>query len=231
MSHAEYSVAHQFDDSRQQPPHALRRYYVFRHGSVASGSTEALIDALVKTHERVFRRLPHDPRCMLCQNPFGGIGGKLVGVMGRKPSRKNPNVCQSCFDKLPSGGIEIDIGVVFADVRGSTTIGERSTATEFAARLNKFYATASDVLIHHDALVDKLIGDEVMGLFIRGLAGSDYRRKTALAAVDLAIAVDDLPVGVAASAGIAPGARRIVHRDRGAGVHRAGSRAELSAAL
>lgn len=157
----------------------------------------------LKKAQRVFRRLPHDPRCMLCQNPFGGIGGKLVGVMGRKPSRKNPNVCQSCFDKLPSGGIEIDIGVVFADVRGSTTIGERSTATEFAARLNKFYATASDVLIHHDALVDKLIGDEVMALFIRGVAGPDYRRKAALAAIDLATTVTDLPVGVAANAGIA----------------------------
>jgi adenylate cyclase len=49
----------------------------------------------------------------------------------------------------------------------------------------------------------KLIGDEVMALFFSGLAGPDYRRKTALAALDLAAAVDDLPVGVAANAGIA----------------------------
>ncbi len=157
----------------------------------------------LKKAQRVFRLLPHDPRCKLCRNPFGGIGGKLVGLMGRKPSRKNPNLCQYCFDKLPSGGIEIDIGVVFADVRGSTTMGEQSTATEFAERLNRFYATATGVLIHHDALVDKLIGDEVMALFIRGVAGPDYRRKAALAAIELAAAVDDLPVGVAANAGIA----------------------------
>jgi adenylate cyclase len=147
---------------------------------------------------------PHDPRCKLCQNPFGGVGGKLVGLVGRKPSRKNPNLCQYCFDHLPSGGgIEIDIGVVFADVRGSTTMGERSTATEFARRLNNFYATAAGVLIDHHGLVDKMIGDEVMALFLRGLAGPDYRRKAVLAALDLARAVDDLPVGVAANAGIA----------------------------
>lgn len=157
----------------------------------------------LKRAQRVFRRLPHDPRCKLCQNPFGGLGGKLVGLMGRKPSRKNPNLCQSCFDHLPSGGIEIDIGVVFADIRGSTAIGERSTATEFADHLNRFYAAATKVLIHHDGLVDKLIGDEVMGLFIPGLAGPDYRHKTALAAVDLAAIMHDLPVGVAANAGIA----------------------------
>src|SRR5215217_1373318 len=136
--------------------------------------------------QRVFRRLPRDPRCKLCQNPFEGIGGKLFGLIGRTPSRKNPNLCQYCFDHLPNGGIEIDIGVVFADVRGSTEIGEKTSATEFARRLNRFYATATDVFIRHDGLVDKLIGDEVMALFIPGIAGADYRRKTAQAAIALA---------------------------------------------
>jgi adenylate cyclase len=157
----------------------------------------------MKKAQRIFRRLPHDPRCKMCQNPFAGMGGKLLGFIGRKPSRKNPNLCQYCFDHLPSGGIEIDIGVVFADVRSSTALGEQSTATEFAGRLNEFYATATEVLIRHDGMVDKLIGDEVMGLFVRGVAGPEYRRSTARAAVDLAAAVQDLPVGVAANAGIA----------------------------
>ena len=157
----------------------------------------------LKKAQRVFRRLPKDPRCKLCQNPFGGFGGRMSAFIGRKPSRKNPNLCQYCFDHLPPGGIEIDIGVVFADVRSSTAIGEQSTATEFAERLNRFYATATDVLIAHDGLVDKLIGDEVMGLFISGLAGRDYRRAAALAAWELATKVDDVPVGVAANAGIA----------------------------
>jgi len=157
----------------------------------------------LKKAQRVFRHLPRDPRCTLCQSPFAGVGGKLIGWMGRKPSRKNPNLCQYCFDHLPSGGLEIDIGVVFADVRGSTSMGEQSTATEFAGRLNEFYAIATAVLIRHDGLIDKLIGDEVMGLFLRGLSGADYRRKAALAALELASAVGDLPVGVAVNAGIA----------------------------
>jgi len=153
--------------------------------------------------QRVFRRLPSDPRCKLCQNPFGGVGGRIVGWMGRKPSRKNPNLCQACFDRLPPGGIEIDVGVVFADLRGSTGMGERSTATEFATRLNRFYAAAAEAVIDHDGLVDKLIGDEVMGLFVPGLTGADYRHRTAEAAIALADAVRDLPVGVAANAGVA----------------------------
>lgn len=164
---------------------------------------------LVKGHEplkaaqRVFRRLPHDPRCKLCLNPFGGVGGKLIGLLGHKPSRKSPNLCQFCFDRLPTGGIEIDIGVVFADVRSSTALGEQSDPTRFAERLNAFYATATKVLIHNEGIVDKLIGDEVMGLFIQGIAGPEYRRKAALAALELASEVADLPIGVAANAGVA----------------------------
>jgi adenylate cyclase len=157
----------------------------------------------LKIAQRIFRRLPHDPRCKLCQNPFGGLGGKMVGLVGRKPSRKSPNLCQACFDRLPAGGIETDIGVVFADVRGSTTLGEQTSATVFAERLNEFYAIGTKVLIHNDGIVDKLIGDEVMGLFIRGVAGAEYRRKAAVAALELASAVTGLPVGVAANAGVA----------------------------
>jgi adenylate cyclase len=157
----------------------------------------------LRISQRVFRRLPRDPRCKLCQNPFGGLGGKVIGVLGRKPSRKNPNICQFCFDHLPVGGIEIDIGIVFADVRASTTLGERSNATAFAKRLNEFYAAATRVLIHNDGIVDKLIGDEVMGLFIQGIAGRQYRRKTAIAALELASTATELPLGVAANVGTA----------------------------
>ena len=80
---------------------------------------------------------------------------------------------------------------------------EQSTATEFAQRLNHFYATATKVLIRNDGIVDKLIGDEVMGLFIKGVAGPDYRRKAAVSALDLATTVTELPIGVAANAGTA----------------------------
>jgi adenylate cyclase len=157
----------------------------------------------LKAVQRIFRLLPSEPRCKLCRNPFGGLGGKVFGVVGRKPSRKSPNLCQYCFDHLPPGGIEIDVGVLFADVRNSTRLGEQSTATEFAEQLNRFYGVATRILVRHDAVIDKLIGDEVMGLFLAGLAGPHYRRKAALAAIDLAAAASGLPVGVAANAGVA----------------------------
>jgi adenylate cyclase len=166
---------------------------------------EVLVDGYepLRIGQKVFRRLPGQPRCKLCKNPFGGIGGRVVGMVGRKPSRKNPNLCQYCFDHLPSGGLEVDLGVVFADVRSSTAMAESSTATDFAEGLNRFYRTATDVLVRHDAIIDKLIGDEVMALFVGGIAGPDYRRKAVRAAIALATALEELPVGVAVNAGTA----------------------------
>jgi len=160
--------------------------------------------------QRVFRHLPSSPRCKLCHNPFGGIGGKLVGLMGFTPSRKNPNLCAKCCEGLPPGGLEVDIAVLFADVRGSTALGERLAPAAFAALLNRFYNAATEALIRHDAIIDKLIGDEVMALFIPGICGRQYLRRAAEASVALLKALGYgqsaepwLPLGVAVNSGVA----------------------------
>jgi adenylate cyclase len=156
------------------------------------------------------RMLPTDPRCKICNNPFGGVGGAIVGLAGFKPSRKNPNICQACCEKMPQGGAEVELAILFADVRGSTALAEEMSSTDFADLLNRFYLTATRALIRHDAIIDKLVGDEVMALFIPGFCGRTYRRRAAEAAVDLMKAVGHgsregpwLPVGVGVHAGVA----------------------------
>ena len=114
---------------------------------------------------RVTRAIPSSPRCKLCMCPFGGLGRLLPGP-DFSPSRKNPNFCRRCFEDAPIGSREMEIGVLFADVRGYTTLSESLPAAEITELMNRFYALAADVLIDHDAVVDKLIGDEVMALFI-----------------------------------------------------------------
>lgn len=143
----------------------------------------------MKVAHAIFRRLPTEPRCKLCHNPFGGVGGKLVGLFGFRPSRKNPNLCRQCCDGLPPGGAEVEIAVLFADVRGSTGLGAHLGTSEYATLLNRFYVAATRALIKHDAIIDKLIGDEVMALFIPGICGQQYRRRAAQAALDLLEAV------------------------------------------
>src|SRR5207248_3096911 len=158
----------------------------------------------------LFGRVPSPPRCKVCQNPFGGIGGRMFRMIGQGRSRKNPNLCASCCEKLPPGGAEVDIAVLFADVRGSTELGEHIEPGRFATLMNRFYRAATAVLVAHDAVIDKLIGDEVMALFIPGIAGPDYRRRSVEAGAALLRAVgylsDEGPwltLGIGVYAGVA----------------------------
>ena len=45
--------------------------------------------------------------------------------------------------------------------------------------------TATDILVNLDAMVDRLVGDEVVGLFIPGIAGPEHPRRAIQAAQDL----------------------------------------------
>src|SRR5205085_12349361 len=124
-------------------------------------SDVAFFEQLMNRHlPRVFisvmRRLPSEPRCRLCQAPYGGAGGRIMRRVGFGPSRKNPNLCNTCFEKAPMGGVEMEIGVLFADVRGFTSLAETMASNDVAALLNRFYAAASSVLGRY-AVIDKLV--------------------------------------------------------------------------
>lgn len=159
---------------------------------------------------KFMRLLPGPPRCKVCHNPFGGIGGHICGAIGLKPSRKNPKLCALCCEKMPPGGAEVEIAVLFADIRGSTALAERLGPAAFAAALNEFYATVTNVLASHDATIDKLIGDEVMAFFVPGFCGPAFKRTAVEAGQVLLRALGhgdtgeaSLPVGVGIDAGMA----------------------------
>ena len=133
----------------------------------------------------IYGWLPSDPRCKLCAAPFKGIGGFLMHLLGRDPSRYNPRFCEKCEVYEHRGGAEVPLTMLFADVRGSTTLAEQMSAREFGRLMNRFYTIASHVLIQTDAMVDRLLGDEAIGLYIPGFAGPEHPRKAIEAAQNL----------------------------------------------
>jgi adenylate cyclase len=164
----------------------------------------------VRKIRRILRLLPSNPRCKLCAAPFKGWGGFLMHLMGRDQSRNNPRYCEPCKQFDHPGGAEVVLSMLFADVRGSTTLAEQMSALEFSRLINRFYGIATDVLVSSDALVDKLVGDEVIGLFVPGFAGLEHARRAIQAARSLLQLTghDDrkgpwLPVGVGIHTGLA----------------------------
>jgi adenylate cyclase len=121
----------------------------------------------------VMRHLPSEPRCRLCRAPYGGVGGRMMRRFGYGPSRKNPTLCSTCFEKAPLGGVELEIGVLFADVRGFTSMSEGMAPSGVADLLNRFYDAAARIL-SRSAIIDKLVGDEVMALYLPHLLPGDH---------------------------------------------------------
>jgi len=158
------------------------------------------------------KHVPGSPRCKMCAAPFGHPGQIFMHLLGRDRWSKNPEYCGSCFRvlELYHGGAEIESSFLFADVRGSTTMAEGITATEFRRQLNRFYDVAARVIVEHDGIVDKFVGDEVVGMFIPALThGND-----AIQAIDAARAMllatghadrggPWIPIGIGVGTGVA----------------------------
>jgi adenylate cyclase len=159
---------------------------------------------------RLSRAIPSDPRCKLCDTPFGPPG-KVMRFIGFGPSRLNRRICSGCIHALQKrpGGAEIELSFLFADVRGSTTLAEGMPAEEFSRLMARFYVTASTVVDRVNGIVDKFVGDEVVALFIPGFAGSDHATDAIAAAEALLAATRDengelwIPVGAGVHTGVA----------------------------
>ncbi len=161
-----------------------------------------------KMFYHAFRLLPHDPRCKLCNSPFHGIGGVMVGTLfGRKQSTLNPNFCNICEDfalKHP-GGAEVEMSMLFVDVRGSTALSERLSVTEFRELINRFFVESTKAIIKEDGLLEKLAGDAVAAFWGAGFAGPNYVAKTVHAAqkIQKVMVQQNIPVGIGVHAGVA----------------------------
>ena len=85
------------------------------------------------------------PRCKLCAAPFAGVGAPVMRLIGKRPSDRNPTMCASCFTFLSQhhGGAEVDCTLLFADIRGSTGMAERISATSFRDLIDRFYGVAT----------------------------------------------------------------------------------------
>jgi adenylate cyclase len=102
----------------------------------------------------------------------------------------------------------VDLSLLFADVRGSTNLAQRMTATEFSRLMNRFYAATTGVLVKTNAFIDKLVGDEVIGIYLPIFTGPNHARPATQAALDLLRATGHgdrggpwLPVGVGVHTG------------------------------
>ena len=142
------------------------------------------------------RFIPSNPRCKLCSAPFGRPGAFVLRRYGYAPWEKNPKICGRCFKGIEAvakmcptaeedgeiSGAEVELSMLFADVRGSSKLARQMPTLDFTRLMNRFYKVSKDVLVEADAIIEKFVGDEVVGLFLPLMTGPAHARRAVEAA-------------------------------------------------
>jgi class 3 adenylate cyclase len=174
---------------------------------------EALLagdDSSLSLLQRTFRKVPSPPRCKLCEAPFSGPYAPLFRLLGFRRWALNQQICRFCVRGMERhrGGAEVDVSLVYVDIRGSTTLAEQMTVREFTDAINRYLAVVCLAVDSENGLIDHMAGDGVMAMWVPGFVGTDHPRHAVLAALRLARDIqttvdfgDGFPAGVGVHTG------------------------------
>ena len=103
-------------------------------------------------------------------------------------------------------GEELEVSVLFMDVRGFTTMSERASAQEVVAKLNELYDEVVPAILRHGGHANKFIGDGLLAVFGAPRRLDDHADRAVAAALDIAACVarrfdGALRVGVGVNSG------------------------------
>ncbi|MDZ4340097.1 MAG: CHASE2 domain-containing protein [candidate division NC10 bacterium] len=87
--------------------------------------------------------------------------------------------------RLSLGSSRPQVTVLFADIRGFTSIAERLAPEEVAALLQEFFSVMTEIVFRHGGTVDKFIGDAIMALYGAPLEFDDHAARALRTALEM----------------------------------------------
>ncbi len=94
--------------------------------------------------------------------------------------------------ELELGGEEREVTVMFADVRGFTTLSEGLPPQEVVRMLNLFLERMNEIVLKHGGAINKYIGDNLMAFWNAPYFQDDHAWKATQAALEMLEAIHDI---------------------------------------
>ena len=90
---------------------------------------------------------------------------KVKNAMGRYISQDVMQNVVKNIDNIRLGGKKATVSVLFADIRGFTSMSEKMTAEEVSVILNEYFSAIEPIITKYNGVINKFIGDAVMAIF------------------------------------------------------------------
>lgn len=90
---------------------------------------------------------------------------KIQSAMGKYLSRDVMKNVVDNIDSVKLGGKRANVTVLFADIRGFTSISERLSAEEVTKILNEYFTAIVPIIEKHNGILNKFMGDAVLAVF------------------------------------------------------------------
>jgi adenylate cyclase len=83
-----------------------------------------------------------------------------------------------------------EVTILFCDIRNFTTLSEVTPVTELGQFLNTYFSMMADIIIKHNGMVDKYIGDAVMAIWGTPIDDREHAANAVRAALEMTAAID-----------------------------------------
>lgn len=99
---------------------------------------------------------------------------KIKDAMGKYISQDIMENVVSDIDNVKLGGKKADVTVLFADIRGFTSMSEKLQPDEISVILNEYFTAIEPIISKYNGVINKFIGDAVMAIFGEPIQDKDH---------------------------------------------------------
>jgi adenylate cyclase len=117
---------------------------------------------------------------------------KIKTAMGKYISEDIMKSVVKNIDELKLGGKKANVTVLFADIRGFTSMSEKLSADEVSVILNEYFTEIEPIVTRHNGVINKFIGDAVMAIFGEPIQDENHPKNAVRCACDMLDKVKEL---------------------------------------